>query len=100
MSRWPKAPGWTGFRDKTLWDFLQVLGVPLALLLIGAMFSFMQQSASERNEDRRAEVSFTVEADRANAANTVEAGRAEVEFTVEAGRAEAALEVEGKSRRP
>ena len=42
----------TGFRDETLWDWLQLLIVPLVLVGIGLLFE-MQQA---KREERRSEV--------------------------------------------
>jgi hypothetical protein len=50
--RWPR---WTGFRGKTLWDFLQLLIVPLMLVAIGLVFSLQQDARQQRVEDQRAE---------------------------------------------
>src|SRR5215207_5664458 len=36
--------GWTGFGDKTFWDFLQLLIVPLMLVAIGLVFSLQQDA--------------------------------------------------------
>jgi hypothetical protein len=46
--RWPR---WTGFGNKTIWDWLQLLIVPLALVGLGLAFDLRQQAV----EDRRAE---------------------------------------------
>ena len=50
--RWPR---WTGFRGKTVWDFLQLLIVPLMLVAIGLVFSLQQDARQQRVEDQRAE---------------------------------------------
>jgi uncharacterized protein YjbI with pentapeptide repeats len=47
--------GWTGFRNKTVWDFLQLLIVPLMLVAIGLVFSLQQDARQQRVEDQRAE---------------------------------------------
>jgi uncharacterized protein YjbI with pentapeptide repeats len=49
QSRW-------GFRGKTVWDFLQLLIVPLMLVAIGLGFSLQQDARQQRVEDQRAEV--------------------------------------------
>jgi uncharacterized protein YjbI with pentapeptide repeats len=48
QSRW-------GFRGKTVWDFLQLLIVPLMLIAIGLVFSLQQDARQQRVEDQRAE---------------------------------------------
>src|SRR5829696_987057 len=48
---WPR---WTGFRGKTVWDFLQLLIVPLMLVAIGLVFSLQQDARQQRVEDQRA----------------------------------------------
>jgi hypothetical protein len=50
--RWPR---WTGFRGKTVWDFLQLLIVPLMLVAIGLVFSLQQDARQQRVEDQRAD---------------------------------------------
>src|SRR5215203_5664281 len=47
QSRW-------GFRGKTVWDFLQLLIVPLMLVAIGLVFSLQQDARQQRVEDQRA----------------------------------------------
>lgn len=53
--------GWTGFRGKTLWDVLGLIGIPLALAIVGFYLANLQ--------DQR---QMEVEANRANA-NTLQA---------------------------
>ena len=48
QSRW-------GFRGKTVWDFLQLLIVPLMLVAIGSVFSLQQDARQQRIEDQRAQ---------------------------------------------
>jgi uncharacterized protein YjbI with pentapeptide repeats len=48
QSRW-------GFRGKTVWDFLQLLIVPLMLVAIGLVFSLQQDARQQRIEDQRAQ---------------------------------------------
>ncbi|HEX4864940.1 MAG TPA: pentapeptide repeat-containing protein [Acidimicrobiales bacterium] len=53
---------WTGFRDKTLWDWMQLLGVPLVLAGIALLFNLREQ---ERDEQRAAtDRSIAVDAQR------------------------------------
>ena len=49
---WPK---WTGFRNKTVWDFLQLLIVPLMLAAIGFWFTVQQDARQQQIENQRAE---------------------------------------------
>ncbi len=45
----------TGFGDKTLWDMLQLLIVPLVLALIGIWFTAQQDARQQQIENQRAE---------------------------------------------
>jgi uncharacterized protein YjbI with pentapeptide repeats len=47
--------GWTGFRGKTVWDFLQLLIVPLMLVAIGLVFALQQDARQQRVEEQRAD---------------------------------------------
>jgi hypothetical protein len=47
---WPR---WTGFRGKTVWDWLQLLVVPLALAGIGLFFTSTQKYARQLEEARQ-----------------------------------------------
>jgi uncharacterized protein YjbI with pentapeptide repeats len=49
---WPR---WTGFRGMTVRDWLQLLIVPLALVLIGFLFTMQQDARQQRIENQRAE---------------------------------------------
>jgi uncharacterized protein YjbI with pentapeptide repeats len=49
---WPR---WTGFRGMTLRSWLELLVVPLALVVIGFLFSVQQDARQQRIEDQRAE---------------------------------------------
>ena len=59
--RFPRTPSskqdsrW-GFRRKTVWDWMQLLIVPLALTVIGLWFAAQQDARQQRIEDQRAEV--------------------------------------------
>src|SRR5215212_3912607 len=46
---------WTGFQGKTVWDFLQLLIVPLMLVAIGLVFALQQDARQQRVEEQRAE---------------------------------------------
>jgi hypothetical protein len=54
QSEEPEQSRW-GFRGKTVWDFLQLLIVPLMLVAIGLVFSLQQDARQQRIEDQRAE---------------------------------------------
>jgi uncharacterized protein YjbI with pentapeptide repeats len=48
------ASGWTGFGDKTVWDWLQLLIVPLVLGVIGFYFTSSQEYAHQQEfEEQR-----------------------------------------------
>jgi uncharacterized protein YjbI with pentapeptide repeats len=55
----------TGFGDKTIWDWLELLIVPLVLVLIGLAFSVQQEARQQRFEDERAETERELEEQRA-----------------------------------
>ena len=55
----------TGFGDKTLWDLLQLLIVPLALAVIGFWFTSQQEARQHEIEDQHAQVEREIEAERA-----------------------------------
>jgi hypothetical protein len=45
---------WTGFQGKTVWDWLQLLIVPIVLSLITLAFTWQQDTRQNDIEDRRA----------------------------------------------
>jgi cell division protein FtsB len=49
---WPR---WTGFRGMTLRSWLELLVVPLALVVLGFLFSVQQDARQQRIENQRAE---------------------------------------------
>src|SRR5918994_4760049 len=55
----------SGFGDKTLWDVLQLLILPLALAAIGFWFTVQQEARQQEIEDQRARVVREIEAERA-----------------------------------
>ena len=55
----------TGLGDKTAWDLLQLLIVPLALAAIGFWFTAQQEARQQEFEDQRARVEREIEAERA-----------------------------------
>src|SRR5829696_3687820 len=50
--RWPR---WTGFRGMTVRDWLDLLVVPLALVVISFLFTTQQDQRQQRTETQRAE---------------------------------------------
>jgi uncharacterized protein YjbI with pentapeptide repeats len=49
------ARSWTGFRGKTVWDFLQLLIVPLVLAVIGLWFATQQDARQQQFENQRSD---------------------------------------------
>jgi uncharacterized protein YjbI with pentapeptide repeats len=45
---------WTGFADKTLWDWLQLLVIPIALAALAFLLNDAQSDREQRREDERA----------------------------------------------
>ena len=58
-------PTWTGFRNKTVWDWLQLLIVPLVLAIITLAFTWQQDARQQRIENQRAESDRGLEEQRA-----------------------------------
>jgi uncharacterized protein YjbI with pentapeptide repeats len=60
--------GWTGFADKTLWEWLQLLGalaIPLVLAIAGFWFTTQQEARQQRFETLRANSEGKIEEQRA-----------------------------------
>jgi uncharacterized protein YjbI with pentapeptide repeats len=55
LMRAARTQAWTGFGDKTLWDWLQLLIVPLVLVGGGFLFSTAQDNRQLAIEDQRAQ---------------------------------------------
>jgi Pentapeptide repeats (8 copies) len=53
-----------GLRGKTVWDWLQLLIVPLALAVIGFFFTMQQDAQQQALEDRRAQAGRALEEQR------------------------------------
>jgi uncharacterized protein YjbI with pentapeptide repeats len=70
---------WTGFQGKTVWDFLQLLIVPLALAVVGFLFTMQQDIRQQHIEDRRVEQAQKIEDERAQQAQKIENERAAAE---------------------
>ena len=62
--RWPR---WTGFRGMTVRDWLQLLVVPLALVVIGFLFTMQQDARQQEIENQRARQAQNIENQRAQA---------------------------------
>ena len=53
--RWPR---WTGFRERTVWDCLKLLGtlaVPIVVVVVGAIFSAQQSRTETEVEEQQAQ---------------------------------------------
>jgi uncharacterized protein YjbI with pentapeptide repeats len=56
-------PQWTGFAKKTLWDWLELLVIPLALAAIAFGLNYFANERDQRREDRRAALERALAAD-------------------------------------
>jgi hypothetical protein len=70
---------WTGLRGKTVWDLLQLLIVPLALAVIGFLFTMQQDIRQQHIEDHRAQQARKIENQRAEAEQELAKRRAQDE---------------------
>jgi uncharacterized protein YjbI with pentapeptide repeats len=73
---WPR---WTGFRGMTVRDWLQLLIVPLALVVIGFLFTRQQDARQQKIEDQRAQQAQKIENQRAEAERELAEQRAQDE---------------------
>ena len=74
--------GWTGFGDKTLWDWLQLLSalaIPVVLAAAGFWFTSQQDQRQQEIEDRRAKQAQEIENQRAEAERRLAEQRAQDE---------------------
>jgi uncharacterized protein YjbI with pentapeptide repeats len=74
--------GWTGFADKTLWEWLQLLGalaIPVVLAIAGFWFTSQQEARQQRIEDQRAQQAQEIENQRAEAERELAEQRAQDE---------------------
>jgi hypothetical protein len=74
--------GWTGFGDKTFWDWLQLLSalaIPVVLAAAGLWFTAQQDARQQKIEDQRAEEAQKVENQRAEAERDLAEQRAQDE---------------------
>jgi uncharacterized protein YjbI with pentapeptide repeats len=71
-SRW-------GIRGKTVWDWLQLLIVPLALAVIGFLFTVQQDARQQQIEDQRAQQAQKIENQRAEAERALQQQNAQDE---------------------
>jgi uncharacterized protein YjbI with pentapeptide repeats len=74
--------GWTGFGDKTVWDWLQLLSalaIPVVLAGAGLWFTAQQDARQQNIEDRRAEQAQKIESQRAEAERKLAEQRAQDE---------------------
>src|SRR5215217_7134801 len=72
QSRW-------GFRGMTVRDWLQLLIVPLALVVIGFLFTMQQDARQQQIEDQRAQQAQKIENQRAEAERALAVQRAQDE---------------------
>jgi uncharacterized protein YjbI with pentapeptide repeats len=75
-SKWTR---WTGFRGKTVWDWMDLLIVPLALVGIGLVFSMIQEERQQNLETQREEHALAIENQRAAAEQALAEQRAQDE---------------------
>jgi hypothetical protein len=55
LIRAARSRAWTGFGDKTLWDWFQLLIIPLVLAIGGFWFATVQDNRQQELEDQRAQ---------------------------------------------
>jgi hypothetical protein len=72
QSRW-------GFRGKTVWDWMALLIVPLALVVIGLLFTMLQDARQQEIENQRAQQAQKIEDQRAEAERELAEQRAQDE---------------------
>jgi flagellar basal body-associated protein FliL len=72
QSRW-------GFRGKTVWDWMALLIVPLALVVIGLLFTMLQDARQQEIEGERAQQAQKIENQRAKAERELAEQRAQDE---------------------
>ena len=73
---WPR---WTGFRGMTLRNWLELLVVPLALVVIGLVFTMLQDARQQEIENQRAQQAQKIENQRAQAERELAEQRAQDE---------------------
>ena len=76
-----KRTPWTlrKVRGKTVWDWMDLLIVPLALVVIGLVFTMLQDARQQRIEDQRARQAQKIENQRAEAERELAEQRAQDE---------------------
>src|SRR5918993_1811708 len=72
QSRW-------GFRGKTVWDWMDLLIVPLVLVVIGLVFTMLQDARQQEIENQRARQAQNIENQRAEAERELAEQRAQDE---------------------
>jgi len=70
---------WTGFRGKTVWDWMDLLIVPLVLVVIGLGFTMLQDARQQDLENQRTEQAQKLENQRAEAEQDLAEQRAQDE---------------------
>src|SRR5829696_1763117 len=76
---WKRLWAWTEFGKKSGWDLLQLLIVPLALAVIGFVFTMQQDARQQRIENQRAQQAQKIENRRAEAERELAEQRAQDE---------------------
>jgi hypothetical protein len=76
---WKRLWRWTEFGKKSGWDLLQLLIVPLALAIIGFLFTMQQDARQQRIENQRAQQAQKIENQRAEAERELAEQRAQDE---------------------
>jgi uncharacterized protein YjbI with pentapeptide repeats len=77
---WKRLWGWTGFGEKKLWDWLELLSslaIPVVLAVAGFWFTAQQEQRQQRIEDQRAQQAQKIENQRADSARQLEEQRAQ-----------------------
>jgi uncharacterized protein YjbI with pentapeptide repeats len=74
----PKQSRW-GFCRKTVWDWMALLIVPLTLVVIGLLFTMLQDARQQEIEDQRAQQAQNIENQRAEAERELAEQRAQDE---------------------
>ena len=58
-----RVPPWTGFAGKTLWNWLELLVIPLALAAVAFGLNYFANERDQRREDQRAARERAIAAD-------------------------------------
>ena len=72
-------PGWAGLGNRTIWDWVNLLILPIALAVGGYWFTAEQDARQQRIEDRHAQQAQKIENQRAKAERKLAQQRAQDE---------------------